>query len=196
MSSDPRELEHFFIYLCGPIDFVEDGGIGWRDDMTQRLKKIGFERENIFNPCRKPLLSDQDNYLSNEGELMSQYRKERDWDGLSGVVSKIAHIDLRLVDKSDLVIAAFPKDSEGNTIQTYGTIHEIVVAKQQQKPVLVFWEGGKENASAWIMWLVGHENVWSTPGDVVRYLKHICEGYVEPNPKEWLFIDPKVEGSR
>ena len=41
------------------------------------------------------------------------------------------HIDLRMVDVSDFIIAYCPTN-----IYSVGTVHEIVVARQQRKPVL------------------------------------------------------------
>jgi hypothetical protein len=48
------------------------------------------------------------------------------------LVTPVMHIDLRMVDLSDFVIASCPTN-----LYSVGTPHEIVVARQQRKPVLV-----------------------------------------------------------
>jgi hypothetical protein len=42
------------------------------------------------------------------------------------------HIDLRMIDASDLMIACCPTN-----VYSVGTVHEIVLARQQKKPVLL-----------------------------------------------------------
>ena len=44
----------------------------------------------------------------------------------------MTHIDLRMIDASDLVIAFCPTN-----VYSVGTVHEIVLARQQKKPVLI-----------------------------------------------------------
>lgn len=182
------EWDHFCVYLAGPVDLAEDGGVNWRLDWTEKLVSIGFLRNNIFSPTKKPIKNTAFD-LDNEATLMQERREEKDWDGLVSIVSQIAHVDLRLVDKSDVVVAYFPKDKEGRTIRTYGTIHEIVNARQQKKPVFLVWDGGKEECSAWMMWLVGHRNVFSSFEEMSETLVNISNGKEYYNAKDWLLID-------
>lgn len=73
-------------------------------------------------------------------------------------------------------------------VHTYGTIHEIVVARQQKKPVMIIWEGGKESCSGWLQWLVGHENVFDTMEDLVEQLSKISQGEAAYNANDWLLL--------
>ena len=150
---------YFLVYLSGPIDFAEDAR-SQRDCVTEKLVDIGFKRNQILDPCRKPALGIPFVH-DNEWELLRQYRKEHNYDAMCELESQIAHLDLHLVDISSLVIVYFPKSKTSNQqIPTYGTIHELVLARQLKKPVFVVWEGGKNECSAWIMWLVKHQNVF------------------------------------
>ncbi len=74
---------------------------------------------------------------------------------------------------------------------TYGTIHEIVVARQQRKPVMIVWEGGKPTCSAWMMWLVGEHNVFSTFDELLEHLSEIASGEAAYNARDWLLLDLK-----
>jgi len=180
--------KYFCVYLCGPIDAADDGGKGWREEYVQKLIEIGFNKEQIFNPCKKPISHQLFNF-DNEQELMHEAKSKEDWDELCNIVDQIAHIDLRLVDYSGLVIANFPLDKNGNRVPTYGSMHEIVEARRQKKPVFVIWPGGKKTCSGWLMWLVGHKNVFETIEECIECLKKISNGETPYNAKDWLLLN-------
>ena len=235
------EWDHFSAYLSGPIDFGRETAANWRRDLTERLVSIGFKPGQIFDPCKKPLGNAPFN-LDDESEIMEKHRSRREWKELMNVMGQIVHIDLRLVDKSDLIIVNLPKygqdfftgpvdkfmkgyqplldfygtlgadrpkglphisnlqtmykafmellgEAAGHRIPTYGTLHEIVVAHLQQKPIYVVWEGGKDTCSAWLMYLVGHRKVFSTMDELVTRLDNIAKGRTAYSAKEWLLLD-------
>lgn len=167
------------IYLSGPIDFADDRGIAWRDVWTKSLIDIGFLKKDILNPCRKPKGSSKLN-LNKEAQLMTECRANKDWDGLMRLMDEIVRIDLKMCDDADIVVVNFPKTQDGKSqIPTYGTMHEIVLSEQSKhqakikKHIYVVWEGGKNDCSAWLMWLVGHNNVFSTFDELLLELKRI-----------------------
>ncbi len=180
--------DHFYVYLAGPIDFDPAGGAVWRLKWTQGLIEMGLPETHILSPTKKPLAGATFN-LDNEAEIAADCRSRQDWDGIEEIIGQIAHIDLRLVDKSDLILVHFPLDKDGKRVFTVGTIHEIVVARQQRKPVYVVWEGGKETASGWLMWLVGHRNIFGTFEDLMKHLKSVADGKAAYNAKDWLLLD-------
>lgn len=180
--------DHFYVYLCGPIDFDPEKSSIWRLEWTKGLIELGLPPTHILSPTKKPLAGVTFN-LDNEAALCAEKRACQDWEGLVGIVSQIAHIDLRLVDKSDLILAHFPLDNDGKRVFTVGTIHEIVVARQQRKPVYVVWEGGKATASGWLMWLVGHQNIFGTFEELMKHLRDVANGEAAYNAKDWLLLD-------
>ena len=182
------DWDHFLVYLGGPIDFDPTGGIGWRVDWTNGLIDIGFKAKQIISPTKKPLSGTAFD-LDNEADLIRDCREREDYEGMEKVVGAIMHIDLRLVDKSDLILAKFPLDKNGNRVFTVGTIHEIVVARQQHKPVLVVWEGGKKTASGWLLKLVGHQNVFGTFEELKEHLRCVSQGEAAFSAKDWLLLD-------
>jgi hypothetical protein len=191
--------DYFFVYLSGPVDFADDSR-GWRDMVTNRLVEIGFKRSQILDPCRKPALGIPF-AQEEEWEKLRQYRRDKDYDALCDLESQIAHLDLHLVDKSSLLIVYFPK-IEGTffdkdnmparlpQLPTYGTIHEVVEARHQKKTVFVVWEGGKQECSSWIMWLVKHQNVFGSFEEMFQHLCDIRDGKCN-NANEWLLVNPE-----
>jgi hypothetical protein len=108
--------DYFCTYLAGPLDFG-DRCAPWRAEWTNDLVEMGFKREQIFDPTHKPLPKGVFEFdLDNEAEVCAHYRNKRDYKGLCRVVSTIAHADLRLVEKSDLVLVNFTRQSQ-KTIQ-------------------------------------------------------------------------------
>jgi hypothetical protein len=136
-------LEGTTVYLSGPMDFVRDrrdeATNGWRARITSVLEKEFGVR--VFDPWFKPLVrgrdrygiedadstGDRDHWVFGDSEDAARIRSR-----LSGRFWEVMHIDLRMVDLSDFVIAYCPTN-----LYSVGTPHEIVLARQQHKPVLL-----------------------------------------------------------
>lgn len=128
-------------YLSGPMDFVasrqDEKKYGWRNRVGQFLKSFSV---TVFDPWNKPGIRGMHEY-GKEDEKSVDTRKSWSFSMSSrgikargkcaGNFWETLHIDLRMVDISDFVIAYCPTN-----IYSVGTVHEIVVARQQQKPVL------------------------------------------------------------
>jgi hypothetical protein len=225
--------DYFYIYLSGHLDAARESGREWRAKWVEKLVEMGFEKRQIFNPCQKPLEGAPFN-LDNEGKLIDEYRKTGQYNELCQMVKQIAHIDLRLVDLSSLILVNFPvkgreyfkeitekferiykeyitwcpslqvdeyveqmknifyellTQSALDHIPTVGTYHEIVEARRQKKPVFVVYEGGKQNCSGWLMWLVGHNNVFGTFEEMAVKLSAISQGREEIDAEDWLLLN-------
>ena len=228
------------LYLSGAMDFADDRGGGWRGRITRKLVEIGIPAGRILDPSKKPPCTSHKLVNVDEGELLDQYRAARDWDGLVRTMKVVAHFDLRCVDKSDFIIASFPKrgraplesdlanferpynavreyigrgqgedakqarddlrhlrDVFTRTVEmvanahvpTYGTLHEIVVARQQKKPVFVIWESdGMSTCSAWVMWLVGHRNVFRSMDACVSRIDRLMHRREPLDTDDWLLF--------
>lgn len=129
------------VYLSGPMDFVasraEEKKKGWRNRITQFLNVFDT---TVYDPWNKPTVVGMHHY-GKEDEFSTE--KRYDWtyeDSPSGDRCRAdlctefwptLHIDLRMVDTSDFLIAYCPTN-----IYSVGTVHEIVMARLQHKPVL------------------------------------------------------------
>ena len=137
----PNLLRDSRVYLSGPMDFVADREtekkFGWRNRIGQVLRALGVV---VFDPWFKPEIrgvqgygrEDEEDSVARAGGHSRTRRQARPrgarcaeafWPAL--------HIDLRMVDTSDFVIAHCPTN-----VYSVGTPHEIILARQQRKPVL------------------------------------------------------------
>lgn len=129
-------------YLSGPMDFVSNRATekrcGWRVRMKAYLQSLGV---TVFDPWEKPrvrglheygiedtkTINRRDTWSFDATKKGSKQRAE-----LAEYFWETMHIDLRMVDLSDFVVAYCPTN-----IYSVGTVHEIVVAREQHKPVLL-----------------------------------------------------------
>ena len=129
------------VYLSGPMDFVASRAtekkFGWRNRVGDFIRSFeGIVFDPWFKPAVRGLhqygledlhtLDARENWTFEQGEKGDQTRAaiaKKFWETL--------HIDLRMVDTSDFTIAYCPTN-----IYSVGTAHEIILSRQQHKPVL------------------------------------------------------------
>lgn len=130
------------IYLSGPMDFVASREVekqfGWRNRITHYLQSRGAI---VFDPWNKPEIRGLEGYGREDEHSHATRAAWTFEDSREGALARgrcaewfwpIMHIDLRLVDVADFVIAYVPTN-----IYSVGTPHEIIIARQQHKPVLM-----------------------------------------------------------
>lgn len=129
------------VYLSGPMDFVASRAVekktGWRNRIGSVLRGMGV---TVFDPWEKPDVRGMYEY-GKEGEGTTDSRAAWTFKkGSAGAKQRAEvaegfwpalHIDLRMVDTSDFIICYCPTN-----IYSVGTPHEIILARQQRKPVL------------------------------------------------------------
>jgi len=136
-----RFLENTRVYLSGPMDFVasraEEKKYGWRVRVGNFLRSFGAI---VFDPWNKPKVRGLHEYGKEDvatAKLREKWTFEATKQGAEARAEcartfwDTMHIDLRMVDISDFVIAYCPTN-----IYSVGTPHEIITARQQHKPVL------------------------------------------------------------
>lgn len=129
------------VYLSGPMDFVSSRQLekkyGWRARISKFLQE---KNVTVFDPWQKPEIiglheygkedinttSVREEWNYGNTKLNSQQRSN-----CANYFWSTLHIDLRMVDISDFIIAFCPTN-----IYSVGTVHEIILARQQHKPVL------------------------------------------------------------
>ncbi|MFA5014164.1 MAG: hypothetical protein WC549_01295 [Actinomycetota bacterium] len=139
--ADNKLLQGARVYLSGPMDFVasraEEQKHGWRTRVGEFLRGMGV---TVFDPWDKPEVRGLHEY-GHEGvdttDLRELWTFEDSPEGAqararcTGKFWESMHIDLRMVDTSDFIISYCPTN-----IYSVGTVHEIVICRQQRKPVL------------------------------------------------------------
>ena len=129
------------VYLSGPMDFVasraNEKKYGWRNRVGEFLRYLGA---TVFDPWNKPDIRGLHEYGREDlktTKIREQWTFEDSKIGAqtrarcSGSFWESLHIDLRMVDTSDFVIAYCPTN-----IYSVGTVHEIALCRQERKPVL------------------------------------------------------------
>ncbi|MHA1733523.1 MAG: hypothetical protein ACTSU5_16365 [Promethearchaeota archaeon] len=126
-------------YLSGPMDFIGsrivEKYLGWRALLAPVLRALDIV---VLDPWNKPPIRGHKDY-GREKVVQDKSIYEKDfWTNPETRARfetdfwETIHIDLRMVDLSDLLIAFVPTN-----IYSVGTVHEIITARNQLKPTLV-----------------------------------------------------------
>jgi hypothetical protein len=138
----PGNLAGCTVYLSGPMDFLaqsrkKESVNGWRARVGLFLRERGV---NVLDPWHKPQIRALQGYGREDSKSTINRNRWTFGDGAKerALRAEICysywptlHIDLRMVDKSDFLIAFCPTNT-----YSVGTVHEIAMARQQHKPVL------------------------------------------------------------
>ncbi len=171
------------VYLSGPMDFVasraNEKKFGWRNRVGDFLRSYGAV---VFDPWHKPAVRGLHQYgledintinirddwtfeQSREGDEARANCAEKFWETL--------HIDLRMVDTSDFTIAFVPTN-----IYSVGTVHEVVLSRMQNKPVLFVTPPVKFPALESL-----REHLRNDPAALELIEKLVQEAPIKPNPR-------------
>ena len=168
-------------YLAGPIDHADDDGVGWRTEMSKWLKKKGVV---VFDPCDKPVSYQKYKEIEEEKMKMLALKTNKRYFELSKRMKEIVHVDLRMVDISDMVIVYLNPN-----IQMFGTIHELLNSLHQRKPTLVVIEGGRGEASNWLFGIMDFNFMFDSFDDLYEFLTLIDSRAIEADLSRWVFFD-------
>ena len=94
--------------------------------------------------------------------------------------------DLRLIDISDFIIVNLEIDKP-----TFGTMHELVVATQQKKPIFLS-VNDKKRTPLWLIGLVKPKYIYSGIGDVIRKIKDIDSDTCHMDSDKWRLLLPHL----
>ena len=164
-------------YLAGPVEFSDDIGKGSyfeRNELEPFLREIG-----IFPINPRKLSFNGVGEISNRKKIFA----DKNFEEVRRQMKIIVRKDLRAVDISDFVIAYFPKDAK-----TTGTIHEIVEADHQQKPVLIICPEGIENIPIWFYGILPYRYFFDSLNDLKEYLyKIVSDKEFRDKDDRWRF---------
>jgi nucleoside 2-deoxyribosyltransferase len=176
LSKEKGVLSGCSVYLSGPIEYTTDMGAGWRSFLSDILE--GAFGITILDPLKNHFV----NLPFNDAEIVAEINKAReqnDYELIHQEAKKIIQRDIRLVDLADFVIALIDP-----SIPTFGTTHEVVVAAQQRKPILVYTPD-KKKFPIWMSGLLKPSTVFDDWGDLLNHLTDITSGKIEIDSKYW-----------
>lgn len=167
------------VYLCGAMDRVKDGGIGWRQMITPFLNSLG---SIVLDPCDKPTTEAVED--AELRRIRSTHKKKGEWDKVREIMKPIRAVDLRLVDISDYIVVNLD-----SSIHACGTYEEIFLANREKKPIIIHVEDGKTNTPDWLFATVPHEMIFEDWDDIKKYLRNINSGKNIETFNRWQFFD-------
>lgn len=166
-------------YLCGAMDRVLDGGIGWRQDIMESLADL---KVLWLDPCRKPIdIGVED--LENRA-LRQKAKRAGDFEFIRNQMKQIRPVDLRMVDVADFLIVNLDLD-----IHATGTYEELFWANRCKKPIIVRVAQGVEHTPDWLFGTLPFEMIFSTWDEVKGYLNHIAHDPVIDRLGRWYFFN-------
>jgi len=166
-------------YLCGAMDRVTDGGIGWRQDLIQSLKDL---RILWLDPTRKPIdIGVED--LENRA-LRHNAKRAGDFEFVRNQMKQIRPVDLRMVDICDFLVVNLDLE-----VHACGTYEELYWGNRMKKPILVRIEQGIEYTPDWLFGVLPFQMIFSTWDQVKSYLRHIAHDPVIDRLNRWYFFD-------
>lgn len=174
-----NRLKHTRCYLCGAMDRAVDNGETWRRQIRHHLKDLG-----IFwlDPTRKPI---------NIGVEDDESRRQRHVNKIAGEYDLVADemvpihdVDIRMVNVTDFLITNIDVK-----VHACGTYFEFKQANDQNKPILVHIEQGKNACPDWLFACIPHEHIFGSWIDLRKYVRHVAHDPVVDCMGRWLFFD-------
>lgn len=161
-------LRNKVAYLAGPIHAASDDGVGWRDMMTPILTdKYGV---TVDDPCKKTVNGVGE--IKDDKKMLIDCVKTGNFAEVKKRFYPIVRKDLRSIDKADFLIVVYDP-----TIHMFGTIHEMVVAHTQRKPILLWFDKNNiEKFNPWCLTLVKENMIFTDWEVMLQYLDKIDAG--------------------
>ncbi|MGA8220543.1 MAG: hypothetical protein WB780_02740 [Candidatus Acidiferrales bacterium] len=133
-------------YLCGPIEFAEDGGKLWR------LKLSPYLRDQLGHRVYDPAEDERKNLTAEEAAHFREW-KTTDLERFRRVVRKIIAFDLDLIEnKADYVVCHW----DAAAGQSGGTPAELTIAHRKGIPVYLVTPLPVEKVSGWMLGCSDH----------------------------------------
>lgn len=165
-------------YLCGAMDRVQDGGVGWRQEIGLWLRSRGVI---VLDPTNKPIdigVEDMENR-----QLRHELKSQGDFAAVKRDMKIIRCVDLRMVDLADFLVVNINTD-----VHACGTYEELFLANRQKKPIIIRVEQGKINLPDWLFGTLPHEMIFSTLPEIHDYLHYIDSAPEVDGMNRWYFF--------
>lgn len=168
-------------YLVGAMDRVKDNGIVWRENITPFLKNLGIF---VLNPCNKPIDVGLENIENRQNRKI--LKENGNFEKVAKEMKLIRAIDLRMTDRSDMIIANIDTD-----VHACGTYEEIFWANRMKKPILIHCENGIQNLPDWLFGVLPYQFFFDSWENLKQYVLDIDNGEQTEQHKRWHFFNWK-----
>lgn len=172
------------VYLAGNMEYTTDS-LNWRDLLKDKLGELSIK---VLSPMHMNFVSHTDEAADTHAKL-KLLRSAEQYDEVAGHMKKIIQQDLRLIDLADYVIFNLEVEKP-----TFGTLHELVVANAQKKPVflIINHKDGKKATPLWLLGLIKHQYIYNSIDDVIQILHKIDIGEKIIDSDRWRLLLPEL----
>ena len=170
-------LNKTIYYAVGNLENTEDAE-NWRDSLANKLKSLGIR---CLDPT-KPIFQDQISETEETRQQLKKWREDGYYHLVCPFMKEVIRRDLRAVDASNFIVYKIEPSKP-----SYGSVHEIVVASQQRKPILMIIKD-KKQMPLWLMGMVNMDYVFNTEDELVGYLQKLDSGELQINSKYWKIL--------
>jgi len=171
-------LKNTKTYLIGPMENDADGQ-DWREYMEERLNSLFGVK--CFNPYKQAFINCASESLD-DIEKRKKWRMKGKFDELHIEMQEVIKRDLRLIDLSTFIVCNIDPNRP-----TWGTVHELVLASLQFKPILVRIKD-KAQMPIWLCGLLDHNLFFESFDDIIQYLDGVDKGKIPVSFKYWKFL--------
>ena len=165
--------------MAGNLEYTSDAE-NWRDRMEASLTEMGV---TVLSPI-KPMFDFQEAETPEFRRELLEARSSGDFSYVKERMKPIIERDLRLIDLCDFCVINLEVCKP-----TFGTIHELVIAEQQQKPIFLIVRN-KRVTPLWILGLLDSKYIYESQDEVISTLRGIDQGVIQHNPKKWKLLSP------
>ena len=176
-----KNLEGAKIYISGPIDRVDDDGIGWRKEIKRKCKKAGLPVV-FLDPTDKP--KGLGSEIGEEKIRIHKLMQDGKWEQAQSQAKYVRHMDLRMVDVCHLCIVYIDITSH-----CCGTYDELFTAEKQSKPIFAIMAPGqsKWELPSWLVSIFNEDEVFENVELCVEHLKLLHEGKIIFDDR-WIMV--------
>lgn len=168
------------VYLAGNMEYTEDC-VDWRDYVKTKLSDVGIK---VLSPLDTTFV-DQKTESHDDRERLKRNRESGNLLAVHEYMRQVIQKDLRLIDLSDFVIVNFEIQKP-----TFGTMHEIVIADQQKKPIFLI-VNDKSKTPLWLMGLLKPHYIYNNIDEALEIIKKIDSGVKEIDLRRWRLLLPE-----
>lgn len=158
-------------YLAGPINFVDDDGVGWREKYTKLLKQVN-PTIIVLDPCHKPLGLGSE--VGTEKKLAKEWKRLGEWGKITEYAKNYRRIDLRMVDHSHLFTLYVDTD-----VHMCGSYNELHFAEQTHKPRFAILKNGRSNAPDWLFTQIRYNDMFDSVEECIQRIDDLDKGKLQ-----------------
>jgi len=173
-------LKNTKVYLAGNMEYTDDSA-NWRKDVTDKLEKLNIK---VLSPLDTMFMFQNDEG-DEDRKMLKSARENEDYEYVHNYMKGVVQKDLRLIDLSDYIIVNLEIYKP-----TFGTMHEIVVADQQKKPIFLV-VNNKQHTPLWLLGLLKPQYIYNNIDDAIEMIRKIDSGEKQIDLRRWRLLLPE-----